>query len=109
MDPDIVLSFVVRQRTAEIGVRMAFGAGTETILKLVAGQGLALAGPGVAVGLLAALGGTGVMESLLAGVAPNDPLTFGAIGLFIAIAVLAPVVPARRATRVDPVTALQEE
>ena len=105
-----VLSFVVRQRTAEIGVRMAFGAGSETILKLVVGQGLTLAGAGVGVGLLAALGVTGVLESLLVGASPTDPLTFGAISaLFIATAVLACVVPARRATRVDPVTALREE
>lgn len=105
-----VLSFVVRQRTAEIGVRMAFGAGSDTILKLVVGQGLALAGAGVGLGLLAAFAVTGVMESLLVGVSPTDPVTFGGIsGLFIAVAVLACVVPARRATRVDPVTALREE
>ncbi len=105
-----VLSFVVRQRTAEIGVRMAFGAGADTILKLVVRQGLTLAGAGVAVGLVAAFAVTGVMESLLVGVSPTDPMTFGAIsGLFVSVAVLACVVPARRATRVDPVTALREE
>jgi putative ABC transport system permease protein len=105
-----VLSFVVRQRTAEIGVRMAFGAEAGSILKLVVGQGLALAGTGVAIGLLAALPLTGVMESMLVGVTPTDPLTFGGIAaLFLAIAALACWLPALRATRIDPVTALREE
>lgn len=105
-----VLSFVVRQRTAEIGVRMAFGARSESILKLVVGQGLTLAGVGVAVGLVAALGVTGVMESLLVEVTPTDPATFASISaLFIAVATLACYLPARRATRVDPVRALREE
>ncbi len=105
-----VLSSVVRQRTAEIGVRMAFGAQAESILKLVVGQGLALAGVGVVLGLLAALPLTGVMESLLVGVSPTDPLTFGAVSaLFVAVAALASFVPARRATHVDPVRALREE
>lgn len=105
-----VLSFVVRQRTAEIGVRMAFGARSRSILGLVVGQGLALAGAGVALGLLAALSLTGVMESLLVGVTPTDPATFGAISaLFVLVAALSCYLPARRATHVDPVTALREE
>jgi ABC-type antimicrobial peptide transport system permease subunit len=89
---------------------MAFGAEAGSILKLVVGQGLALAGAGVVIGLLVAFPLTGAMESLLVGVAPTDPLTFGGIGaLFLAIAALACWLPALRATHVDPVTALREE
>jgi ABC-type antimicrobial peptide transport system permease subunit len=105
-----VLSYVVRQRTAEIGVRMAFGAETGSILKLVVGQGLALAGAGVGLGLLVALPLTGVMESLLVGVTPTDPVTFvGISGLFVLVAGLACWLPARRATFVDPVSALRDD
>ena len=105
-----VLAFVVRQRTAEIGVRMAFGAGADSILKLVVGEGLALALVGVVLGLVVAMGVTGVMETFLVDVSPTDPLTFAAIsGLFVTVAAVACYVPARRATRVDPVTALREE
>lgn len=103
-----VLSYVVRQRTAEIGVRMAFGAESSSILRLVVGQGLALAGAGVAVGLLVAAPLTGFMESMLVGVTPTDPLTFGSISaLFVVVAAVACYLPARRATFVDPVTALR--
>lgn len=105
-----VLSYVVRQRTAEIGVRMAFGAESGSILRLVVGQGLGLAGAGILVGLLAAVPLTGFLESMLVGVAPTDPLTFVSISLvFVAVACLACWVPARRAAHVDPVTALREE
>lgn len=105
-----VLSFVVRQRTAEIGVRMAFGAEKENILRLVVGQGLTLAVAGVALGVLAALPLTGAMESLLVEVTPTDPLTFAGIStLFIVVAALSCWLPARRAVRVDPVTALRGE
>ncbi len=105
-----VLSYVVRQRRSEIGVRMAFGAEASSILKLVVGQGLGLAGGGVLLGVLIALPLTGVMESMLVGVTPTDPLTFvGISGVFVAVALLACYLPARRATFVDPVTALREE
>jgi putative ABC transport system permease protein len=105
-----VLSFAVRSRTAEIGVRMAFGAESGGILRLVVGQGLALAGAGILVGLLMALPVTRVMESLLVGVTPTDPLTFVAISvIFATVATFASYLPARRATRIDPVTALREE
>lgn len=105
-----VLSYVVKQRTAEIGVRMAFGAETGSILKLVVGQGLALAGAGVALGLVIAFPLTSFMETLLVGVRPTDPVTFvGISAIFVAVAALACYVPARRATLVDPVTALREE
>jgi putative ABC transport system permease protein len=105
-----VLSFAVRSRTAEIGVRMAFGAENGGIVRLVVGQGLALAGAGILVGLLMALPVTRVMESLLVGVTPTDPLTFVAISvIFATVAAFASYLPARRATRIDPVTALREE
>ena len=105
-----VLSFVVRQRTAEIGVRMAFGAEKESILKLVVGQGLTLAVAGVALGVLVALPLTGAMESLLVEVAPTDPVTFAGISaLFVVVAAVSCWLPARRALRVDPVQALRGE
>lgn len=105
-----VLSYVVRQRTSEIGVRMAFGAEAGSILKLVVGQGLALAGGGVVIGLLAALPLTGFMESMLVGVPHNDPATFATISaVFVTVAAVACYLPARRATFVDPVKALRDE
>lgn len=105
-----VLSYIVRQRTAEIGVRMAFGAETGSILRLVVGQGLSLAGAGVVLGLLIAFPLTGVMESLLVGVEPTDPLTFvGISGLFVLVAAFACFMPARRAAYTDPVTALRDD
>jgi len=105
-----VIAFVVRQRTAEIGVRIAFGAESVTILGLVLRQGLGLTAIGLAIGLVAAFWVTRFMASLLVGVAPADPLTFAAIAaLFVPIAAAACLVPARRAARVDPVVALREE
>ena len=105
-----VLSSVVRQRTAEIGVRMAFGAEPAGILRLVVRQGLVLAGAGLVIGLALALGVTGLMESLLVGVQPADPVTFGATALvFLVVATVSCLVPATRATRVDPVVALRDD
>ena len=105
-----VLSSVVRQRTAEIGVRMAFGAASGGILKLMVGQGLALALGGVGLGVVVAMSVTGIMDSLLVGVTATDPLTFAGISaLFLAVAALACYLPARRAARIDPATALREE
>ncbi|MDA0328110.1 MAG: ABC transporter permease [Gemmatimonadetes bacterium] len=104
-----VLSYVVRQRSAEIGVRMAFGAERGSILRLVVGQGLSLAGGGVLLGLIVAVPLTRFMESLLVGVTATDPLTYVGISLlFAAIAAVACYLPARRATHVDPVTALRD-
>jgi len=103
-----VLAYVVRQRTAEIGVRMAFGAQAGSILKLVVGQGMALAGAGVAVGLLAAFNLTRLMSSFLVGVEPTDPATFAIIsGAFVVVAGVACWLPARRAARTDPAEALR--
>jgi predicted permease len=105
-----VLSTLVRQRTAEIGVRMAFGASGGSILKMVAGQGLTLSALGIGVGLVAAFAVTRVMSSMLVGVSPTDPITFGAISLFfLAVTALACWIPARRAARMDPVVALRDE
>jgi len=105
-----VLSTVVRQRTAEIGVRMALGAAPASIFALVVGQGLRLSAIGIGAGVVAALGLTRAMTSMLIGVAPTDPATFtGIAGLFFAIAALASWLPARRAAGLDPTTALRDE
>jgi putative ABC transport system permease protein len=105
-----VLSTLVRQRTAEIGVRMAFGASSTSIVQLVAGQGLRLAVLGIAIGLFAAFAVTRVMSTMLVGVSPTDPPTFAAIAaFFLGVTALACWVPARRAARLDPVQALREE
>ena len=105
-----VLSSVVRQRTSEIGVRMALGAQKGSIFQLVIGQGLRLSGAGILLGAARALALTRVMSSMLVGVKPSDPLTFGAIGLlFAGIAAAACRLPARRAAGLDPTVALREE
>jgi putative ABC transport system permease protein len=105
-----VLSTVVRQRTAEIGVRMALGAAPASIFNLVVGQGLRLSVAGIALGLAAAFELTRVMTSMLVGVRPVDPPTFGAMAvLFLLIATVASWLPARRAASLDPTTALREE
>jgi predicted permease len=105
-----VLSTVVRQRTAEIGVRVAFGASPGSIMRLFVGQGLRLSAAGIGIGLLGALALTRTIESLLVGVAPTDPVTFAAMAaLFIAIAALASWLPARRAQRLDPTVALRRD
>ncbi|HEU4631586.1 MAG TPA: ABC transporter permease [Gemmatimonadaceae bacterium] len=105
-----VLATAVRQRTAEIGVRMAFGSPTRDIFRLIIGEGLKLSLAGLAVGLVAAFALTRVMRSLLVGVGATDPVTFAAmVGLFLAIAVLACWIPARRAAAMDPTRALRGE
>ncbi len=105
-----VLSTIVRQRTAEIGMRMVFGAPRSSILRLVVGEGLKLSAVGIGIGLIGALAVTRVMASLLVGVSPTDPATFAAIvALFGIIAMTASWMPARRASRLDPMAAIREE
>jgi len=105
-----VLSTIVRQRTAEIGIRMAVGAGPVHVFRLVVSYGLKLSAAGIAIGLCAAFGLTRLMTSMLVAVKPTDRWTFATISiLFFLIAVLACWMPARRAAGLDPTAALREE
>jgi predicted permease len=105
-----VVSYAAAQRTQEIGIRIAMGASPRDILKMVLRQGLGVIGIGLAVGFAIALIGTRVLSGLFVGVKPSDPLTFIVVVLFLtAIALFACWIPARRATRVDPLIALRYE
>jgi putative ABC transport system permease protein len=105
-----VMVYLVTQRTAEIGIRMALGARGADVLRLVVGKGLLLAGGGVALGLVASLAAARVMDTLLYGVQPRDPVIFAVVPVFLlGVAMLASYIPARRASRMDPMTALRME
>jgi len=105
-----VLSYLVAERTGEIGVRISLGAGAADVLRLVVGQGMRLAAVGLVLGLIGAYATTRVISGLLFAVSPTDPLTFAAVaGLLALTALVACAVPALRASRVDPVTALRTE
>jgi ABC-type antimicrobial peptide transport system permease subunit len=105
-----VMSYLVTQGTHDIGVRVALGAQRENVIQLVLQQGAALAAAGIGAGLFGAAALTRVMAGLLFGVSSWDAVTFIAVALMLAaIAMLATYIPARRATKVDPLVALREE
>jgi ABC-type antimicrobial peptide transport system permease subunit len=105
-----VLATVVRQRTAEIGIRMALGAQSGNVFQLVVGQGLSLAGIGIAAGLIAAFFLTRGMTTMLVGVKASDPATYTTMAvLFFVIAATASWLPALRASNLDPIVALRDE
>ena len=105
-----VLSYLADIRTREIGVRMALGADRSDVLRLILRQGVTMALAGVVVGFVIALSLTSLMSSQLFGVTPHDPMTFVGVGtLLVAVALLACYIPAKRATRVDPMVALRYE
>jgi predicted permease len=105
-----VTAYAVARRRTEIGIRMAIGAGSRDVIRLVLGQSVAVTLAGIALGLAGAAAVTRYLEGLLFGLTPLDPATFAGVSLlFIAISIVAALVPARRATRVDPVVALRAE
>jgi putative ABC transport system permease protein len=103
-----IMSYSVSQRRQEIGIRIALGATSQDVIRLIVRHGMLLAGIGVAIGLGAALAATRVMSTMLFAVSAMDPLIFVLIPMLLAVvALLACFVPARRATKVDPITALR--
>jgi putative ABC transport system permease protein len=105
-----VMTYMVAQRTNEIGLRMALGARPWDVLRLVVGQGMRLTLAGIAIGIIAGLSATRLMGSLLFGVSTSDPMTFGVVSILVAaVALIAGWLPARRAARIDPVLALRQE
>ena len=105
-----VMSYLVRQRTREIGIRMALGAHAVAVVRLIAGQGMHWTAIGLALGLAAAFGVAKLIAGFLYGIGPADPIAFGVITVLLtATAFVACYVPARRASRIDPLVALRNE
>jgi putative ABC transport system permease protein len=105
-----VIAYSVAQRTHEIGIRIALGAAASDVVSLVVREGVLVAAAGAIVGLAASAALTGVMSSLLVGVTPRDPLAFAAAAaILLIVAALASYLPARRATRIEPLEALRAE
>jgi len=105
-----VISYAVTMRTREIGIRLALGAQRTDVLRMVVGQGAALAITGVALGLATSFALTRLMSSLLFGVSATDPLTFAGVAIvLLSVAVLAIFIPTARASKIDPVSALRYE
>jgi ABC-type antimicrobial peptide transport system permease subunit len=105
-----IMSYAVKRRTREIGIRMALGGSPRDVVRLVVGQGMQLAVIGLGVGLLAAMAATKLMTDMLFGITPRDPVTFGTIAVLLAgVAMIASWIPARRAVQTDPTTALRTE
>ena len=105
-----VISYSVARRTRQIGIRIALGAGKSSIFRLIVGQAMTLVGISLLLGVAGAFAATRLLSSLLFGVGASDPGTFAGIVLLVsAVAFVAAWVPARRATRVDPIIALRAE
>jgi ABC-type antimicrobial peptide transport system permease subunit len=103
-----VIAYFVAQRTNEIGIRMALGADTSRVIRMVVRQGVLLAVIGIGIGSVASMLLTGMLENLLFGVTSRDPATFVAVGALLGgVSIFASLIPARRASRVDPLVALR--
>ena len=105
-----LVAFIVAQREHEIGVRMALGAARDKVFRAVLAQGLSLIAAGLAIGMIAAVAARGAVSSLLFGVTAGDPATYtGAASLFLIASIAVAAIPAYRAARIDPVSALRQE